>query len=1148
MRAQTKSKRNRLLGRVQFAALTALALIALSEFRAAAAPPTITPPNQHALFDRPRVYPIPKIEARLTDSGRMMFFANLSVCAASCTYNNSQLPDALAAAAPGDSILTQENFSYVGSFVLPAKTCPANDASCFIDLRTGVTSAGVALPEGDFPAANIRITPAYSSKLSKLVVNTNNVPALTTATSAKWWKIRRLEFRPNTWGGDALLRIGDESQGPLRSTMPEHFIVDQVYLKGDAATGQFRGMSIHGNDVTLSNSYAEDIKSVFEGQVVWVNSADHDIFLINNYLSGGTETFFTGGSGSCCTPGTTILASPAPTTTSATVSNTLNLFVGMSIRIYAGGYQTRTLASCGTSTPGAACTTTALTWSVATSAAPDTPGWIAWDITVLPSPSPTTTSATLSGTPDLRVGHGLTMKVGGVEQYTEIVSCGTSTAEAVCTSNAITFSPPLSAAPDTPGDANWNVVTRNFELRLNHFTRPLSWRTNAIAGTPGNVVATGSGTGGTLAADTYAYKVVARQLTNRGVTVRSTASTQSNSVTTTGTTSSVTTTWNAVTNASEYYVYGRTPGGQTMRWTVPAGTHTFTDTGAAGTVENVPTDMGDRWLVKNTVEFKQGYQILVEGNIIENSWVHGQAGPLFVLTGTTQSGENDSVHVSHVTARYNIIRNGAQPIQLSGRDANNFESGRAGPFNFHDLLIYDIGGVYGSAYIVSVTNGGSTRQSPTKCPENLTLNHITFHAAGHSGAGVLDCYADGVYQTIPSMIITNLITYVGEYGFGSTGAGGYTQGAITPVQGAGSTWDKVLIAGAFCGAYPAGTQCPSIVDLETNTFTNVATRDFTVKSSSVYYNAGTDGKSYGADISLITPLTDIALSGNNSGAAPALSIPTTSPLPSGVVKQAYAATISCTGGTAPRTFSIAPGSLQPPPGLTLNSAGSLAGTPTTSSLRTITVRCTDATAAFVDKTFSVSITLALVRERRYNWTEGAFFIRPVCPSGVSEQVLEGDVCWDTTNKLFRQATSVSPLTWSTIGASGGSTGGAGIQSILVYSGPAFAHTNLTGDTEIVGMHHHRFRLDAQNSTQIAAFANFTSLCASGGRLKFQYWSGSAWSDSGAEVACDAGNLIEGTFATLATGARAQNVVFRGYLTGGNGIADPAFTNIRAQFR
>lgn len=74
---------------------------------------------------------------------------------------------------------------------------------------------------------------------------------------------------------------------------------------------------------------------------------------------------------------------------------------------------------------------------------------------------------------------------------------------------------------------------------------------------------------------------------------------------------------------------------------------------------------------------------------------------------------------------------------------------------------------------------------------------------------------------------------------------------------------------------------------------------------------------------------------------------------------AYSMTLAASGGTAPRTWSLASGSALLPPGLTLNATtGSISGTPTSAVTRNITVRVTDSATPAATTTRSLSITIS----------------------------------------------------------------------------------------------------------------------------------------------------------------------------------------------
>ena len=85
----------------------------------------------------------------------------------------------------------------------------------------------------------------------------------------------------------------------------------------------------------------------------------------------------------------------------------------------------------------------------------------------------------------------------------------------------------------------------------------------------------------------------------------------------------------------------------------------------------------------------------------------------------------------------------------------------------------------------------------------------------------------------------------------------------------------------------------------------------------------------------------------------ALGIPTTSPLASGMVDSRYSQIFVATGGVPPYSFSFSSGSF--PPGLTLNSDGSLNGLPASAGTFNFTVQALDATGQRTLKAFSVTI-------------------------------------------------------------------------------------------------------------------------------------------------------------------------------------------------
>jgi hypothetical protein len=112
-----------------------------------------------------------------------------------------------------------------------------------------------------------------------------------------------------------------------------------------------------------------------------------------------------------------------------------------------------------------------------------------------------------------------------------------------------------------------------------------------------------------------------------------------------------------------------------------------------------------------------------------------------------------------------------------------------------------------------------------------------------------------------------------------------------------------------------------------------------------------------------TAAGDVTMAGTNTiggcsgtgGGCPTLTLaPAT--LPNGTVGVAYAQTITASGGAAPYTFDVTSGAL--PIGLTLTSAGVLAGTPTAAGASTFTVRATDANFCVATLAYTVTIAAA----------------------------------------------------------------------------------------------------------------------------------------------------------------------------------------------
>jgi len=72
-----------------------------------------------------------------------------------------------------------------------------------------------------------------------------------------------------------------------------------------------------------------------------------------------------------------------------------------------------------------------------------------------------------------------------------------------------------------------------------------------------------------------------------------------------------------------------------------------------------------QWTEKNLIESKNSTRVLVEGNVLENTWANGQVGYTLALWSVNQTGRCPWCVTSHWTFRNNVIKNVSAGINLS---------------------------------------------------------------------------------------------------------------------------------------------------------------------------------------------------------------------------------------------------------------------------------------------------------------------------------------------------------------------------------------------------------------------------------------------------------------------------------------------------
>jgi hypothetical protein len=190
----------------------------------------------------------------------------------------------LDAARPGDLILLEPGASFVGNFVLPAKT-----GSNWVVIRSSA-------PDATLPSAGTRVTPSFAAALPK-IVSPNDNAALRTAAGAHHYRFIGIEVtvasRVTENGGIVLL--GDGSQKSL-DKVPHHIILDRVYVHGHPTLNLKACVALNSATSAVIDSYlAECHGKGFDSQAIGGWNGPGPFKIVNNYLEGAGENLMFGG-------------------------------------------------------------------------------------------------------------------------------------------------------------------------------------------------------------------------------------------------------------------------------------------------------------------------------------------------------------------------------------------------------------------------------------------------------------------------------------------------------------------------------------------------------------------------------------------------------------------------------------------------------------------------------------------------------------------------------------------------------------------------------------------------------------------------------------------------------------------------------------
>jgi hypothetical protein len=273
---------------------------------------------------------------------------------------------------------------------------------------------------------------------------------------------------------------------------------------------------------------------------------------------------------------------------------------------------------------------------------------------------------------------------------------------------------------------------------------------------------------------------------------------------------------------------------------------------------------GNPFIVKNLFELKNAQRVLLDSNIMENSWGgFSQVGFAILLTPKNQASGNSTnicpaCQVTDVTIRYNSISHVAAGMQIANGLSDNGGIALAGErYSIHDVIVDDIDGVKydgpGEFAQVSMWPSAALLQ-------NVTINHVT--AFPSSTLFIIgDQPATGPQMN--NFVFTNSIVNAGSYPVWSTGGGGMANCAVhdfplTTFNACFSSYTfstNAIIAtppNYPTSKWPSGNFFPaSAAAVQFVNYNGGNGGDYHLQASSPYKGRGTDGEDLGADVDAV---------------------------------------------------------------------------------------------------------------------------------------------------------------------------------------------------------------------------------------------------------------------------------------------------------
>ncbi|MGH7233119.1 MAG: hypothetical protein ACREJU_17440 [Nitrospiraceae bacterium] len=243
-----------------------------------------------------------------------------------------------------------------------------------------------------------------------------------------------------------------------------------------------------------------------------------------------------------------------------------------------------------------------------------------------------------------------------------------------------------------------------------------------------------------------------------------------------------------------------------------------------------PSFAGVPWTAKNLLEIKNAKRVLIDSNVLENSWVHAQAGQAVLWTPQNDEGNMTWATVEDITFQRNLVRHTAMTFHVRGWGwpGQTKQSKRKLNRNniFDDIDWVKWGGPSRARNIM--IDAGS---------DSDYWEHNTFNNTGSERAILM-----GDHCPHSNLVFRDNIIFEGR----GVLASGYSSGG-TSLYGCfpGYIWTHNILIGGSNGSYPSTNSFPSKVDKVG--FTDYETGNFKLVPSSPFKGKASDGTDPGAD-------------------------------------------------------------------------------------------------------------------------------------------------------------------------------------------------------------------------------------------------------------------------------------------------------------